>query len=50
MYDSSVNKTYAVKMSKARKDRQVYCVVTDQYGNSGQTDTVTLSMQKKLDI
>ena len=51
--DSSFSKTtsftsniYSVSMSEARDGRQIYCVVTDQYGNTAQTDTVTLSMVK----
>ena len=36
--------TYSVTMSADRSGRQVYCVVTDKYGNTAQTDTVTLSM------
>ncbi len=34
--------TYAVAMSNARAGRQVYCVVTDQYGNSVKSNTATL--------
>ena len=37
--------TYAVTMNGKRADRQIYCVITDRYGSSVQTDTVTLSMQ-----
>ena len=37
--------TYSIVMSKARADRQVYCIITDAYGNSVQTETVTLSMK-----
>ena len=36
--------TYSVSMTAARSGRQVYCVITDKYGNSVQTDTVTLTM------
>ncbi len=36
--------TYSVAMSASRSGRQVYCVITDAYGNSVQSDTVTLSM------
>ena len=40
---SSVTKaTYSFKLSKAKSGRQVYCVITDKYGNSVQTETVTL--------
>ena len=36
--------TYAVEMDASRDCRQVYCVITDQYGNSVTSDTVTLTM------
>ena len=35
---------YSVKMTAARAGQQVYCVVTDQYGQSVQSRTVTLKM------
>lgn len=35
--------SYSTVMNSYRNGRQVYCVVTDQYGNSVTTDTVTLS-------
>ena len=38
--------TYSMEMTSARADRQIYCVVTDQYGNTVQTNTVTLSVAK----
>jgi len=38
--------TYSVTMDESRNGRQVYCVVTDDYGNKLRTDTVTLSMTK----
>ncbi len=37
--------TYSITMSRSRHGRQVYCIITDQYGRSLQTDTVTLRMQ-----
>lgn len=41
---SSVKKAvYSCKMSKANSGRQVYCVITDAYGNAQKTETVTLS-------
>ncbi|MBE6038548.1 MAG: hypothetical protein E7218_05015 [Anaerofustis stercorihominis] len=44
-YTSSfTGNSYSVKMDASRNGRQVYCVVTDKYGNSVQSDTVTLSM------
>lgn len=36
--------TYTVSMNKTRDEREIYCVVTDKYGNTAQTDTVTLHM------
>ena len=33
------------KMDSVRNGRQVYCVITDKYGNSVQTNTVTLKMK-----
>ena len=37
--------TYSVKMSEARDGRQVYCVVTDTYGNKVSTNVVSLKMK-----
>ena len=36
---------YTVQMTAAKSGRKVYCVVTDQYGNTVQTKTVTLTVQ-----
>ena len=36
--------TYSMTMQKSLSGRQVYCVVSDAYGNSKQTDTVTLRL------
>jgi predicted DNA binding CopG/RHH family protein len=36
--------TYTVEMSSGSKNRQVYCVVTNKYGISVKTNTVTLRM------
>ena len=33
-------------MDASRDGRKVYCIVTDQYGNTAKTNTVTLSMEK----
>ena len=41
---SFTTNTYTVQMNASRNGRQLYCVVTDQYGNSVQTNTVTISM------
>ncbi len=50
-YTSSFKgKTYSVEMTADRAGRQVYCVITDKYGNSVTTDTVTLSMKRVATI
>ena len=36
---------YSVKMSSTVKNRQVYCVIKDKYGNTVKTKTVTLKMK-----
>lgn len=36
--------TYALKMTEARHNKKLYCVVTDRYGNSVKTDTVSMRM------
>ncbi len=48
---SSVTKnTYSVTMSDTVDGRQVYCIVSDQYGNSVTSNTVTLTMKAQLAI
>ena len=42
--------TYAVTMSDKANGRSVYCVITDAYGTSVQTDTVTLTQATPLSI
>ena len=43
---SSITKsTYSTTMSDKINNRKVYCVITDQYGNTVQTNTVTLKMK-----
>ena len=42
---STTTATYSTTMTSARNGYQVYCVVTDKYGNSVKTDTVTLTME-----
>ena len=37
--------SYSITMSKDRSGRQMYCVITDKYGNQVQTNTVTLKMK-----
>jgi len=50
-YTSSFSgNSYYVEMSAARNGRRVYCVVTDQYGNTARTETVKLSMGTTLKI
>lgn len=36
--------TYKMTMTEARAGRRVYCVVTDKYGKTAKSDTVTLRM------
>ena len=43
-------KTYSVKMSDSRDGRQVYCIVTDKYGKSEQSEVITLYMGNPLTI
>lgn len=44
--------TYTITMTEARASREVYCVVTDTYGNRVVTDTATLrlAVNEKLEI
>ena len=45
-YLSSIDTpTYSTKMNKAKDGRKAYCVITDKYGNSVKSNTVTLSME-----
>ena len=37
---------YAIQMAKWRDGQEVYCVITDAYGNSVQSNTATLSIRK----
>ncbi|MBR2901126.1 MAG: leucine-rich repeat domain-containing protein [Clostridia bacterium] len=41
--NSFTGSSYYVTMTNARAGRQIYCVITDKYGNSVKTDTVTLN-------
>ena len=41
---STTSATYSKKMSSSTKDRKVYCVITDKYGNEVKSKTVTLRM------
>ena len=40
----------SVTMTKARDGRQMYCVVTDKYGNTAKSKTVTLSIREDVKI
>ena len=43
---SITGNSYAIpEMTESRNGRQVYCVITDQYGNSVQTETVKMTMK-----
>ena len=42
--------TYSVQMTEARNGRQLYCVITDIFGNSVTSDTVTITMIPKAKI
>ena len=43
---STTTASYSTTMDASRDGRKVYCIVTDQYGNTAKTNTVTLSMEK----
>jgi len=42
--------TYSTPVTATSNGRELYCVVTDKYGNSVQTDTVTMSARESLKI
>ena len=42
--------SYSVSMTDARAGRRIYCVITDQYGNSVRSNTVTLNKKTPLKI
>ena len=44
-HEGFTTNSYGVWMNASRNGRQVYCVITDQYGNTVQTNTVTLNME-----
>ena len=44
--NSFTGNTYSVAKDATRDGRQVYCVVKDKYGNSVDTNVVTLTMLK----
>ncbi len=41
---STATKTYSVNLTAARNGRQLYCVVSDAYGNTVTTATVSLNI------
>ena len=43
---SSTSKSYSIKMTEARDGREMFCLITDKYGNAIRTDIVKLSMNK----
>lgn len=47
---SLTTSTYSYAMTESKSGRKVYCVITDAYGNSVKTDTVTMSMSTPLAI
>ena len=47
---SITEKTYAYTMTAEKNGRKVYCVVSDKYGNSVKSNTVTLSMTTEVKI
>ena len=50
-YTSSfTGNSYSITMSEARDGRYVYCKVTDTYGNTVKSKTVSLNMQTPLEI
>ena len=42
--------TYSVTLTETNAGRQLYCMVTDAYGNTVQTDTVTMTVAQPLNI
>ena len=48
--ENATRNSYSVKMTEARDGRQLYCVITDQYGNTKTSNTVTVSLAKKATI
>ena len=40
--------TYSITMTQACAGRDMYCVITDKYGNTVQSDTVTLGMKLSI--
>ena len=42
--------TYSTKITEASNGRELYCVITDQYGNTAQTDTITFTIAEPVRI
>ncbi len=42
--------TYSVPLTEARNGNQVYCVVTDKYGSTARTNTVSMNIGQLLEI
>ena len=47
---SAKSSSYSVKMTSSKNGQQMYCVVTDKYGNTVKTNTVTLKVAPKVKI
>ena len=47
---SITSATYSTTMDSSRDGRRVYCVITDAYGESITTDTVTLTMKGRTPL
>lgn len=47
---STVKNTYSFEMTSAKSGRKVYCIVTDEYGNSVKSNTVTLKAEEYASI
>ena len=47
---SVTGETYAVKMNESRDGRQIFCRITDRFGGTKDTKTVTLSMKNQITI
>ncbi len=41
---------YEVELTEARNGNQIYCVVTDAYGNTARTNTVTMTVAEALSV
>ncbi|MBR4692131.1 MAG: hypothetical protein IKP17_05185, partial [Oscillospiraceae bacterium] len=41
---------YEVELTEARNGNQVYCVVTDAFGNTARTNTVTMTIAEALAV